>query len=88
MWNLHKKPVLGQMRSANSQSLDKSDYEIVKTIISLGQSMNIELIAEGIETAAHQASLQELGCLYGQGYYYSKPLPPEQFIQYLQVGKH
>lgn len=67
---------------------DKSDYEIVKTIISLGQSMNIELIAEGIETAAHQASLQELGCLYGQGYYYSKPLPPEQFIQYLQVGKH
>ena len=67
---------------------DKSDYEIVKTIISLGQSMNIELIAEGIETAAHQASLQELGCLYGQGYYYSKPLPPEQFIQYLQAGKH
>lgn len=67
---------------------DKSDYEIVKTIISLGQSMNIELIAEGIETAAHQASLLELGCLYGQGYYYSKPLPSEQFMQYLQAGKH
>ena len=67
---------------------DKSDYEIVKTIISLGQSMNIELIAEGIETAAHQASLLELGCLYGQGYYYSKPLPSEQFMQYLQAVKH
>ena len=66
---------------------DKSDYEIVKTIISLGQSMNIELIAEGIETAAHQVSLLELGCLYGQGYYYSKPLPPEQFIEYLQASK-
>ena len=66
---------------------DKSDYEIVKTIISLGQSMNIELIAEGIETAAHQASLQALGCLYGQGYHYSKPLPPEQFIEYLQASK-
>lgn len=67
---------------------DKSDYEIVKTIISLGQSMNIELIAEGIETAAHQASLLELGCLYGQGYHYSKPLPSDQFMQYLQAVKH
>lgn len=65
---------------------DRSDYEIVKTIISLGQSMNIELIAEGIETAAHRDSLLELGCCYGQGYYYSKPLPSEQFIQYLKAG--
>jgi len=64
---------------------DKSDYEIVKTIISLGQSMNIELIAEGIETAEHSSCLLELGCPNGQGYYFSKPLPAGQFLQYLQT---
>lgn len=67
--------------------VSKNDYEIVKTIISLGQSMNYALIAEGIETEQHKARLLQLGCLYGQGYYYSKPLPTEQFFQYLH-NKH
>lgn len=66
--------------------VDKSDDDIVKTIISLGQSMEIELIAEGIETERHQRRLLELGCRYGQGYFYSKPLPAEAFLQYLQTA--
>jgi diguanylate cyclase (GGDEF)-like protein/PAS domain S-box-containing protein len=64
--------------------VDKSDYEIVKTIISLGKSMNITLIAEGIETAEHRAQLLALGCEFGQGYYFSKPLSAEQCFTYLQ----
>ena len=65
--------------------VDKSDYEIVKTIISLGKSMNINLIAEGIETNEHRTQLLALGCDTGQGYYYSKPLPEDQFFALLQA---
>jgi diguanylate cyclase (GGDEF)-like protein/PAS domain S-box-containing protein len=68
--------------------IDKNDFEIVKTIISLGQSMQIELVAEGVETAEHQAQLLDLGCLYGQGYHFSKPLPADSFLQYLQKNTH
>tara|TARA_R110002126_G_scaffold75469_21_gene188395 strand:+ start:6621 stop:8738 length:2118 start_codon:yes stop_codon:yes gene_type:complete len=66
---------------------DKNDYAIVKTIVLLGQSMQIALVAEGVETAEHEAALLELGCCYGQGYYYSKPLPANDFMQYLVAGK-
>ncbi|MDX5408197.1 MAG: EAL domain-containing protein [Chromatiaceae bacterium] len=63
---------------------DKSDYEIVKTIVSLGRSMNYQLVAEGVETAEHVRQLLALGCPLGQGYYYSKPLPKDAFIEYVR----
>lgn len=59
------------------------DYEIVKTIVNLGQSMNLNMIAEGVETAAHRDALRKLGCNYGQGYFYAKPLPFDDFMHYL-----
>jgi len=64
--------------------VDRNDYEIVKTIISLGKSMNISLIAEGIETAAHSKELLAMGCEFGQGYFYSKPLAADDFLAYLK----
>lgn len=64
--------------------VDKNDYEIVRTIISLGQSMNFNLVAEGIETAEHATKLLAMGCSNGQGYHYSKPLPAAEFIEYLR----
>ncbi|AZG74698.1 EAL domain-containing protein [Shewanella livingstonensis] len=53
---------------------NKHDYEIVKTIISLGKSMGLVLIAEGVETEAQRYALIELGCFMGQGYLFSRPL--------------
>lgn len=53
------------------------DGEIVKTIISLGHQLGMDVIAEGIETAEQLAGLQRLSCNYGQGYYFAKPLPEE-----------
>ncbi|MBU1621677.1 MAG: EAL domain-containing protein [Gammaproteobacteria bacterium] len=63
---------------------DKGDMEIVKAVISLAQSMNLQLIAEGIEIEAQKEKLLELGCQMGQGYLFSKPLSAEDFYQYLQ----
>lgn len=47
---------------------------IVRTILMLGQSLNMEVVAEGIETELQLEKLQALGCLHGQGYFFSKPV--------------
>ena len=61
-----------------------TDVEIVKAIIVMAQSMNLNLIAEGVETAEHLKYLYEFGCHDYQGYYFSKPLPAEQLGEYIK----
>ncbi len=51
----------------------KSDA-IVKTILMLGVNLGMDVVAEGIETAGQLEFLQELGCRFGQGYYFSRPV--------------
>jgi diguanylate cyclase (GGDEF)-like protein len=50
--------------------------QIVRTIIDLGHSLGLQVVAEGIETAEHAAQLRAFGCDYGQGYFYARPLDP------------
>ena len=50
------------------------NWEIVRTIITLSNTLGIETVAEGIETAHQWSQLKELGCIKGQGYFFSKPL--------------
>lgn len=57
--------------------------EIVKTVITLAQSLNLEVIAEGIENRSQIARLQELSCQYGQGFYFAKPHEPAAIEQLL-----
>ncbi|MCV6638524.1 EAL domain-containing protein [Candidatus Albibeggiatoa sp. nov. NOAA] len=54
------------------------DMVIVETIIALAHSLNMNVIAEGIEELEHVLKLRSLDCEYGQGYYFSKPLPKDQ----------
>ncbi|MGO4546836.1 EAL domain-containing protein [Paenibacillus sp. 2TAB23] len=58
---------------------EHQDIDIVKAIISISNSLNLKIIAEGVEQAEQQALLKELGCHCVQGYYISKPLAAEQF---------
>jgi diguanylate cyclase (GGDEF)-like protein len=51
---------------------------IVKTIIALAHQLGREVIAEGVETAEHLVILRSLGCEYGQGYFFAKPLAPDE----------
>jgi len=57
--------------------------QIVKAIISLAQNLDLDVIAEGIETREQRRILQELGCPFGQGYLFAKPLEAEQATQLL-----
>jgi EAL domain-containing protein (putative c-di-GMP-specific phosphodiesterase class I) len=57
---------------------------IAETIINLGQKMQLKVIAEGIEEIEQQERLIELGCDEVQGFYYAKPMPADEFINFLQ----
>ncbi|MFT5182370.1 MAG: EAL domain-containing protein (putative c-di-GMP-specific phosphodiesterase class I) [Alphaproteobacteria bacterium] len=58
---------------------DKDDSVIVSAIISLGQSLGLEVIAEGVETQEQLDFLQRKDCDQVQGFYFSPPLPPDEF---------
>lgn len=62
---------------------DHNDASIAQTVIALGHSLGLEVIAEGVETAAHQAALQSWGCRFFQGYGISKPLPAQALEAFL-----
>ncbi len=62
---------------------DSSDASIVRTVIALGSSLSLEVIAEGVETAEQRDYLATLGCHCYQGYLFGKPLPLNGFMEML-----
>lgn len=65
---------------------DEEDAQIVKTILALGQSLKLSVVAEGIETARQAELLQSLGCALGQGYLFARPLPPRDIEAWLDAA--
>lgn len=65
-------------------SEDQDDKAIVTTIINLATSLGLHTIAEGVETASQLAFLRLHGCDEVQGYYFSKPLPVDEFERFLK----
>jgi EAL domain-containing protein (putative c-di-GMP-specific phosphodiesterase class I) len=57
---------------------------IVGAVISLAHALNLELIAEGVETAELMNQLADLGCETGQGYHFAKPMPAGQVTAWLE----
>lgn len=78
---LHRLPVdtlkIDRSFVSDMQGNDRND-EIVETIVALSNQLNLEAIAEGIETRQQLERLQRLGCELGQGYFFSRPLPPQE----------
>ncbi|MDI4670782.1 EAL domain-containing protein [Pseudoalteromonas shioyasakiensis] len=62
---------------------DTQSMDIVRTITSLAHTLNLQIVAEGIEEKQHLNSLIDLGCELGQGYYFHKPMPKEEFDKLL-----
>jgi len=63
-------------------SIDAEDKAIVSAIISMAKSLGLQTIAEGVETIAQLNYLREQQCGEIQGYYFSKPLPKEEFEEF------
>jgi len=60
-------------------SIDRDDAIIIETIIAMANKLNMEVIAEGVETEAQRSFLELHDCQLYQGYLFSKPVPLEQF---------
>lgn len=65
-------------------SRDSNDAALVSAIISLGKSLKLTVIAEGVETLEQLNFLKALQCEEGQGYYFSKAVEPDAFVHYLR----
>ena len=65
--------------------VNEEDTRIANIIIDLGRSLNLKVIAEGVETAEQEAYLTRRGCDIGQGYFFSKPVPPRDFESFLKT---
>jgi diguanylate cyclase (GGDEF)-like protein/PAS domain S-box-containing protein len=56
-----------------------NEHTLVGAIIAMGGSLGLDIVAEGAELKSHVTALQRMGCQYVQGYYFSKPVPAEEF---------
>ena len=83
--SLHSLPIdiLKIDRSFVSTMLeDKDKQAIVRTILSLAESLNLHVTAEGIETQELAHALQSMGCGHGQGFYFARPMPENEAFDY------
>lgn len=67
----------------SEMSATNADSTISKSIIDLGHSLHLKVVAEGVETEEQWALLQHIGCDYIQGYFISKPLELKELLHYL-----
>lgn len=65
---------------------DSNDAAIARAIIALGKSLQMRVIAEGIETDDQRRFMIDEACNDGQGYLFSRPLPSDEFERLLQRG--
>jgi EAL domain-containing protein (putative c-di-GMP-specific phosphodiesterase class I) len=81
--------------NVNSLKIDKSfvhrmseenfDSRLPETILRLGQNLNLEVIAEGVETAAQAKWFTDKGCQYGQGYLFAKPIDSDDLFTWIET---
>ena len=63
--------------------VDADDRALANAVISVGKALGLDVVAEGVETAAQHRLLMEAGCVVAQGYHYGRPQPAPQLAQWL-----
>ena len=69
--------------TASPPSTAPDDVTLVVAMVSMGHSLKLRVVAEGVETQEELAFLQSNQCAEAQGYYFSPPIHPDQFAQLL-----
>jgi diguanylate cyclase (GGDEF)-like protein len=67
---------------------DPNDMAISTTIIAMARSLKLNVVAEGVETREQVDFLRRHGCNAAQGYFFSRPLPPEECFQFFMQARH
>ena len=61
----------------------KTTSEFLQMLINMIKQLGFKVLAEGVETEEQVNLLKEAGCRFAQGYYYARPMPVEQFLEFL-----
>jgi EAL domain-containing protein (putative c-di-GMP-specific phosphodiesterase class I) len=69
-------------------SPESSDMVLCEAMIVMAHKLGIKVIAEGVETQVQCDLLKQIGCDYGQGYLFAKPMPAEEFERLLARSNH
>jgi diguanylate cyclase (GGDEF)-like protein/PAS domain S-box-containing protein len=65
---------------------DSHSAELVQTIVQLGRSLGLQTVAEGIETSEQLGALRRIGCEFGQGFLFSRPVPAEEITAMMRTN--
>ncbi len=66
---------------------NRKSGNLARAVIAIAKSMDLKIVGEGVETEKQLAFLCENGCDYMQGYYFSKPVPADEFEKLLRSGR-
>ena len=66
----------------NAITSNKADCDLVKATIAMSHSLDLTVVAEGVETKEQLQLLENLGCDFVQGYYFSRPIPAERLLEF------
>ena len=69
-----------------NMSNSPDENPIISTIVTLAEAMSMKIVAEGIEEQYQLEKLIDMGCQYGQGFMFAKPLPVEEALQIFKNG--
>jgi len=72
------------MRFIRDIEESETDLHLVKLIVDIARSLNLFVVAEGVETEGQLNLLKDAGCNVVQGYLFSRPLPPEEFEKLIE----
>ena len=72
------------MKFIRSALRDQKASRLLEAIIHLAESIDVPCIAEGVEEAGQVAALKRMGCDYIQGYFFSRPLPAEEYERFVR----
>lgn len=67
-------------------NIDEESEHIVRSIVGLAHGLGRNVVAEGVEEEEHVEFLREIGCEYGQGFYFAKPMSKEKAVDYIRVN--
>ena len=75
------------MKFIQTETAKPGEMSIMRFVVNLAKWLNLSTVAEGVETKAQLERLRDVGCDYAQGYYFSRPLPVQEFEKLLAAEK-
>ena len=72
------------MKFIRNMNRDEKSRKLVELVVEIAEFLGVPVVAEGVEEAGQVETLRKMGCSIIQGYYFSKPVPPEEFERFIQ----